>query len=64
MIEIVFKFMFGRAAGEEMYQLFLTQMPDNPVVLLVLVCCSMVFALFMTVMFYQFIRSVMGRKGR
>lgn len=64
MIEIVFKFMFGRAAGEEMYQLFLERMPDNPVVLLVLVCCSMVFALFMTVMFYQFIRSVMGRKGR
>lgn len=64
MIEIVFKFMFGFSAGEEMYQLFLSQMSDNSVVLFVIVCCSMVFALFLVVCFYQFIRSVMGRRGR
>lgn len=64
MIKIIFKFMFGGSAGEEMYHLFLGQMPDNPVVLLVVVCCNMVFALFLVVCFYQFIRSMMGRKGR
>ena len=63
MIEIVLKFMFG-SAGTDMYQLFLTQISDNPVILFVVVCCSMVFALFLLVCFYQFIRSIMGRKGR
>lgn len=63
MIKIVFQFLFGES-GAELYRLFLDQMSDNPVVLFVVVCCSMVFALFLVVCFYQFVRSMMGRKGR
>lgn len=63
MIEIIFKFLFGSEGGE-LYSAFLTELSDSPVIMEVVVCVSVIFALFLVVCFYQFIRSVMNRKGR
>lgn len=63
MIEIIFKFLFG-SEGNELYSAFLLELSDSPVIMETVVCVSVVFALFLVVCFYQFIRSIMGRKGR
>ncbi len=62
MIEIIFKFLFGVSAGEELYSAFLLQLADSPVIMQMVVCVSVVFALMLVICFYQFIRSLI--KGR
>lgn len=63
MIEIIFKFLFGSEGGE-LYAAFLSELSHSSPVMETVVCVSIVFALFLVVCFYQFIRSIMGRKGR
>lgn len=63
MIEIIFQLLFGSEGGE-LYSAFLSELSDSPVIMETVVCVSVVFALFLVVCFYQFIRSVFNRKGR